>query len=353
MFVVFTISALYSQTIVQWYTSMGNFKAELREDLVPITAGNFIGLSMDNFYDGLIFHRVIDGFMIQDGCPNGTGTGGPGYTIPDEFHPELLHDGPGVLSMANAGANTGGSQYFITLTAQSQLDNHHAVFGEIIEGMDVVYAIGATPTDVNDRPITPVNIDSIRVLTPQIYSKFPEADSVECEITSETMFAVFTEQPYTYSWFIDEIEQSELVADMVFPVFSSIGNHVVKCVLTNSIDNTDYSRETVWHVVVTDNSPIKESVEARIEKIKVYPNPFNPKTTIEFNLRRESFVNASIYNAKGQLVKNMISKILSSGNHTITWNGLDNSGAGVSSGVYLFRVNCGKELKTEKLILLK
>jgi cyclophilin family peptidyl-prolyl cis-trans isomerase len=163
-----TSTIVSSQTVVQWYTSMGNFKAELREDLVPITANNFIDLTNANFYDNLIFHRVIEGFMIQDGCPLGTGTGGPGYTIPDEFHPDLDHNAPGMLSMANAGPDTGGSQYFITVDSFPHLNDHYSVFGKIIDGMDIVYDISRVTT-FNDAPITPVNIDSIRVVSP-----FPE-----------------------------------------------------------------------------------------------------------------------------------------------------------------------------------
>ncbi len=122
------ISNAYSQTVVQWYTSMGDFRAQLREDLVPVTAQNFIDLTNDEFYDGLIFHRVIIAFMIQDGCPNGNGTGGPGYTFDDEFHPDLRHDEPGILSMANAGPNTNGSQYFITVVPTAWLDDVHSNF---------------------------------------------------------------------------------------------------------------------------------------------------------------------------------------------------------------------------------
>lgn len=153
-----------AQTIAEWQTTMGMFRCELREDLVPITAGNFIDLTNARFYDGCIFHRVIDNFVIQDGDPTGTGEGGPGYTIPDEFHPSLTHNEPGVLSMANAGPNTGGSQYFITLTPQPHLNGLHAVFGKVVVGMDVVQAIGDVPTDTNDRPIVPVVIDSLRIL---------------------------------------------------------------------------------------------------------------------------------------------------------------------------------------------
>ncbi|MDY0017817.1 MAG: peptidylprolyl isomerase [Candidatus Delongbacteria bacterium] len=161
-----------SQTVVQWYTSMGNFKGQIREDLVPITGNNFIDLTNAGFYDGLIFHRVIQGFVLQDGDPLGTGTGGPGYTIPDEFHPELNHNSAGVLSMANAGPDTGGSQYFITLDSFPHLNDSYSVFGHIVEGMDAVFNISYVPVDGSDKPLTAVRIDSIRV----VYS--PPAEGV-------------------------------------------------------------------------------------------------------------------------------------------------------------------------------
>lgn len=154
-----------AQTVVQWYTSMGNFRAQLREDIVPLTGQNFIDLTNDNFYDDLIFHRVISEFMIQDGCPIGNGTGGPGYTFDDEFHPDLVHDEPGILSMANSGPNTNGSQYYITVVPTAWLDGSYNIFGKIIDGMDVVYAISEVETYSNDKPIIDVVIDSIRVVT--------------------------------------------------------------------------------------------------------------------------------------------------------------------------------------------
>jgi cyclophilin family peptidyl-prolyl cis-trans isomerase len=144
-------------------TNRGTFRIELFEDRAPKTTKNFIDLAEKDFYDGVIFHRVIDGFMIQGGDPTGTGRGGPGYTIKDEFHPALKHDGPGVLSMANAGPNTGGSQFFITLGATPHLDNKHAVFGRVTEGMDVIRAIGATATGRNDKPIQDVVIERIAI----------------------------------------------------------------------------------------------------------------------------------------------------------------------------------------------
>ena len=152
--------------IARFETSKGTFDIELFEDKAPKTTGNFITLVEKGFYNGLIFHRVIDGFMIQGGCPKGDGTGGPGYTIPDEFHPDLRHSGEGILSMANAGPNTGGSQFFITLAKTEWLDGHHAVFGKVVKGMDVVKAIGKVETDpFRDRPYEDVKITKITILT--------------------------------------------------------------------------------------------------------------------------------------------------------------------------------------------
>jgi peptidyl-prolyl cis-trans isomerase A (cyclophilin A) len=149
--------------IANFETSMGDFKVELFEDRAPLTTGNFIELSAKGFYDGLTFHRVIEGFMIQGGCPTGNGTGGPGYQIDDEFHSELRHDGPGVLSMANAGPNTGGSQFFITLAETSWLDDRHAVFGRATGGLDVISSIGGVQTGANDRPTETVTINRVTI----------------------------------------------------------------------------------------------------------------------------------------------------------------------------------------------
>ena len=142
-------------------TNHGTFSVELFEDKAPVTTKNFIDLIEKGFYDGVIFHRVIKGFMIQGGDPTGTGRGGPGYTIKDEFHKELRHSGPGILSMANAGPNSGGSQFFITLAATPWLDGKHAVFGRVTDGMDVVEKIGMTPTAAQDRPREDVKIERV------------------------------------------------------------------------------------------------------------------------------------------------------------------------------------------------
>ena len=161
-------------------TSEGNFTVRLFEEEAPKTVANFVGLAEGTkewtdpksgskvkkpYFDGLIFHRVIDNFMIQGGDPLGTGTGGPGYKFADEFSPKLRHDKPGLLSMANAGPNTNGSQFFITLVPTPWLDNRHSIFGEVIAGMDVVQKIGKTPTSQpGDRPLKPITIRTIAII---------------------------------------------------------------------------------------------------------------------------------------------------------------------------------------------
>jgi len=159
-------------------TSMGKMVFELFEDKTPKTVANFIGLAEGTkewvdpktkkmikkpFYNGLIFHRVIKGFMIQGGCPLGNGTGGPGYRFPDEFDPELKHDRPGILSMANAGPNTNGSQFFICEVPTPWLNNKHSVFGALVEGQDVMKAIASVKTDARDRPLEPVKIEKLTI----------------------------------------------------------------------------------------------------------------------------------------------------------------------------------------------
>ena len=159
-------------------TSEGNFSIKLHEKEAPNTVANFVGLADGSkewtnpktgakekkpYYNGLIFHRVIDGFMIQGGCPLGSGTGGPGYKFGDEFHPSLKHDKAGILSMANAGPGTNGSQFFITLGPTPHLNNRHSVFGEVVEGMDVVQKIGSTQKDHRDRPLKEVVINSVTI----------------------------------------------------------------------------------------------------------------------------------------------------------------------------------------------
>jgi peptidyl-prolyl cis-trans isomerase A (cyclophilin A) len=159
-------------------TSEGRFSVRLHDQEAPKTVENFVGLAEGTkewtdprtskrvtqpYYDGIIFHRVIDGFMIQGGDPLGQGIGGPGYNFEDEFHPSLRHSKAGMLSMANRGPNTNGGQFFITLAPTPHLDNRHTVFGEVVEGMDVVRNIGSTRTGSQDRPVKDVVIETVKI----------------------------------------------------------------------------------------------------------------------------------------------------------------------------------------------
>jgi len=159
-------------------TSQGQITVRLFEKEAPKTVANFVDLAEGTkefvdapagqkvkrpFYDGLTFHRVIPDFMIQGGCPLGNGTGGPGYDFADEFHASLRHDRAGKLSMANAGPNTNGSQFFITVAATPWLDNRHTIFGEVVEGQDVALKISTLPRDASDRPRTPVVVQKVRI----------------------------------------------------------------------------------------------------------------------------------------------------------------------------------------------
>ena len=164
--------------LATFVTTEGSFTARLLDQEAPKTVENFVGLAEGTkewtdprsnrkvtqpYYDGVIFHRVIDGFMIQGGDPLGQGIGGPGYTFADEFHPKARHNKAGILSMANRGPNTNGGQFFITLAPTPHLDDRHSVFGEVVEGLDVVRKIGSTRTGERDRPITDVVIQNIAI----------------------------------------------------------------------------------------------------------------------------------------------------------------------------------------------
>lgn len=162
IFILLIGGLIYSKnnemTRVKLETTKGDILINLYSDM-PVTAGNFEKLVEEGFYDGVIFHRVIDGFMIQSGDPTGTGSGGPGYTIRDEFtHEGGNKNNRGTISMANAGPDTGGSQFFINLVDNNFLDTKHPVFGKVIEGMDVVDEIAKVQTDVNDRPLEEIKI---------------------------------------------------------------------------------------------------------------------------------------------------------------------------------------------------
>ena len=145
-------------------TTKGDIELALYPSKAPVTVANFLNLINRGYYKGITFHRVIPDFMIQGGDPTGTGMGGPGYRIKDEFGEGLAHDSEGILSMANAGPNTGGSQFFITLAPTPWLNGHHAIFGKIVKGMDVVREIGSVATNFQDRPLDPVVMEKVEVL---------------------------------------------------------------------------------------------------------------------------------------------------------------------------------------------
>ena len=157
-----------NEVFAQFQTTEGNFRAKLYADKAPKTVENFVTLAEGSktdkpFYDGTVFHRVIPDFMIQGGCPEGSGRGGPGYKFADEFHASLKHAKKGLLSMANAGPNTNGSQFFVTVAATPWLDNKHTIFGEVVEGYDVVDKISRAPRDSQDRPKKEVKLQSVTI----------------------------------------------------------------------------------------------------------------------------------------------------------------------------------------------
>jgi cyclophilin family peptidyl-prolyl cis-trans isomerase len=342
--IVMSVFLIHGQTIVRWTTNMGEMTAELREDLVPVTAYNFRNLSSAGFYDGVIFHRVIADFMIQDGDPTGTGYGGPGYNIPDEFHPELTHV-RGVLSMANTGnPNTGGSQYFITVVPTHWLDNAHAVFGYVFDGMEVADAISEVPTDSNNRPIDPVIIDSIRVLTPPVESFLPESTRNVVEMGHVEVFLMnCSDYSVQYEWYINEEQQTE--TGSIFTCnFSQGGDFNVMCRVTGDYE---YDYELVWQYEVINNAVLGDEIEPG-NSLNCYPNPFNPRTTVTYNAQESGNLKLLIYNLKGQIVAVLENGYKERGLHQAVWEAEE-----AASGVYLVRYESESGRYTRKILLMK
>jgi len=329
--VLVTISTLSAKYYCEWKTNMGSFRAILHDDLVPITANNFIDLARDNFYDDLIFHRVIEGFVIQDGDPLGNGYGGPGYSIPDEFTPELRHDAPGVLAMANAGPNTGGSQYYITLAALPSLDDH---------------------------PINDVVIDSIRIFDFNINCFLPEQEFTTT-INENYPFMILATGDFNdpiFRWYLNSVEQNE-TSFMFVPIYPSTGEYFIKGIIS---DGT-YEVEHEWIVTVnasTENKKVNKSSEEILQQN--YPNPLvlndnyrNFETQFDFFMNNPGNVELSIFNTKGQLVNTLLDKYLPKGNNNIKWNGQDKNGNTVSTGIYFYRLKTDDTTLTKKLLIVR
>ncbi|MFA7545981.1 MAG: peptidylprolyl isomerase [Candidatus Cloacimonadaceae bacterium] len=332
------VNPLAALHFASWETSMGDFSAEIYDHLMPITGTNFINLARSGFYDGLIFHRVISGFMIQDGCPNGTGTGGPGYTIPDEYHPDLLHDSAGVLAMAKTSApNSAGSQYYITLARQPHLDNNYSVFGRVVEGLDVVLAIGDVPTGANDKPITPVVIESVVIHDLGISNIYPDPSQIyEGQVVDEHCFVIDAyclQGDLEYIWTLDGVQQDGTTDYLVCYAFSA-GNHSLSC----QVSSADYSHTIHWEIDIqgtANDDPIQPP-----HAFTLSPNPFQDSIRIKSAPGHM----IRIYDLKGRLVKTMGATALES-----SWDGRNEEGKRCPSGMYLF--TDGKT--TRKGLLLK
>lgn len=351
LFIILSINFIWAQSIAHWYTSMGEFEVTLREDLMPITTYNFLDLTNANFYDGLIFHRVIADFMIQDGCPNGNGTGGPGYTIPDEWNPLVNFNEPYVMGMAKTSApNSAGSQYFITVEPTTWLNGEYAAFGHVTMGTDIVEDISEVPTDSNDKPLVDVEIDSVRIMTAQFYGFSPEEDSLFVNAGDPLVFGMFTNEPgVTYSWYIDAELQTE--TSFIFNTSLTVnGWHEITGIGTKN----GYDYEKTWWVEISGGSYSDDILTAdKHILLPNSPNPFNPETKIAFYLNTAEKAELKIYNTKGELIKTLVNSELSAGYHNYIWNGTNLINQNVASGIYYYRLKAGDQTETRKAILLK
>ena len=349
LLVVFISSAFSVEPVAKWYTSMGDFSVQLRGDLMPISTSNFVELTNDQFYDGFVFHRVIADFMIQDGCPLGNGTGGPGYTIDDEWNPLINFNEAGVLGMAKTSApNSAGSQYFITVVPTTWLNEGYAAFGTVLEGMDIVNDISVVETLANDHPVVEVVIDSLRIITPQVISQYPVESEIELTDTVNGLFWVETFSDYNqFSWYVnDEMQDGDsFTFNYTFP---ENGEYEVKAM----VEQNGFEEEIIWNVVVSALDSEEDLV--LINRLdQNIPNPFNPSTTIKFNLANAQSVQLDIYNSKGQLVKNLTSDSYGAGPHSVVWNGDNNSGSSVGSGIYFYVLQSTDFRLIRKAILMK
>lgn len=348
-------SLFFARHFARWHTSMGSFTAEIYDEIMPITGNNFISLTNSGFYNDLIFHRVVAGFVIQDGCPYGTGYGGPGYTIPDETSPLLHHDQAGILAMAKTSApNSAGSQYYFTLAPAPHLDGNYAIFGKVIEGLDRVLAIGQVPVDGSSHPLTPVHIWTLRMLDLNVASVFPDpAETISIASGEALMFMI---EAYTqtaglsFTWYIDDVLQSG-ANDFIFePVLNAAGTHAVSC----TIASTDsISHQVSWNIQVSSAADDESMPPASLNGLSVHPNPFSESLAIELHNAKSTPVKLQIFDQKGRKVRTLHNASEVSGLIRLTWNGLDENGRKCAAGVYYLRADTGERIRTAKTVLLK
>ncbi len=346
-------TGLSALRFARWQTSMGSFTAEIYDHLMPITATNFINLTNNGFYNNLIFHRVVAGFVIQDGCPNGNGYGGPGYTIPDETSPYLFHDQAGILAMAKtAQPNSAGSQYYFTLGAYPHLDGIYAIFGKAVEGLDVILGIGQVPTNAIGVPLTPVTIHHLRMLDLAVGSVTPcDTSLVYYDGGDPLMFIVeasAVNSPLTFAWYVDGILQSG-ANDFIFETgFGSAGEHTVQC----AVASDDHSYTITWNVVSTTSAPDDALAPATLQTLSLVPSPFATATTLLYYSSISQPVTISVYNLRGRLIRQE-KRQAHRGQNAWQWGGMNHDRIPPASGVYVIRVTNGREAATTKGVLVK
>lgn len=352
MLLILAIGSLPALQFARWHTSMGDFVCKLYDDVTPITAGNFITLTNSGFYNNLIFHRVVAGFVIQDGDPLGTGYGGPGYTIPDEFIPDLHHDSAGVLAMAHSSApNSAGSQYYITLAPALGLDGDYAIFGKVIEGLDTVLAIGQVPTNASGLPLTPVNIHSLSMIDLDIGMITPPLEGVVDAIPGiPNMFIVETTSVnglQSFAWYVDEVLQNGQ-SDFIFETsFPTPGAHTVRC----TVSQGDFNWDLVWDVYA--GSAVGDPVNSPAAlKLSASPNPFSGELNLSFESSSKGLTEISIFDLKGRLIRTEHGITTNQGTNSWLWDGKDSSGRKLDNGVYLIKLSSGDQQGFLKATLL-
>ncbi len=353
-FLILSPVLIHGRIFARWHTSMGSFTAELYDELVPITANNFRDLANDGFYNNLIFHRVIETFMIQDGCPQGTGFGGPGYTIQDEFRPDLLHDSAGMLAMARTSApNSAGSQYYITLAPAPHLDGGYAVFGRITEGLDNVMAIGSVATNANDRPLIPVNIHQLRMLDLTIGSLYPDpSEPVAMLPGNSQMFiteATTLVADLSYEWYLNDelLPENTFMTELSFPPNHPDELNILRC---NIVSSDSISYEVTWNIMVSTSQDDAHSPELNPISITTGPNPFSDVLTLYLESNAKQTTSVDIFNVKGQKVRELQTPAMNQGSWTLFWDGKDASGKELSAGMYLARLKSAQKSVYRKII---